>query len=334
MNRNPNKSKSGVTLIEALVAFSIFAFAASILTPMLLQARDKTRLAACANNLRELGQAVQDHEQSLGYLPSSGWGWRWTGDPDAGFGKNQPGGWLFDVVRFTKYSDVVNKDAGLSYPAKTEKMLVTHATPIPLFYCPDRRPVKVYPFSRNDSLANNLYACREGSCQVVRTDYQANSGNIAAGETSGPADFRQDPPNAYSPNWNGITFHVSALRRAQIEDGLSKTMCIGEKYLNPEHYLDGQDSADFLSAYCGIDRDVNGYTASATKSTPPQVIESFLPRRDKYGLSLNWTFGSAHESGFNIVNCDNSVRFISYKIDFVAFFRMCGRNDGPGTLAQ
>ena len=120
----------------------------------------------------------------------------------------------------------------------------------------------------------------------------------------------------------------------QIIDGLSQTMMVGEKYLNADNYTNGSDAADDNSDFIGIDRDVNGYAASATASlTNPMPIAQFQPRQDMPGLGLNWTFGSAHSAGFNMAFCDNSVRTISYDVDFVVFFQMGGRNDAtPGSV--
>ena len=325
------KSKSAFTLIELAVVMAIVALAVSLLMPMMLEAREEMRRNECANNLRRVGQAWLDHEQSLGYFPSSGWGWRWTGDPDRGFGRRQPGGWGFDVVRFTEYSNVANMGAGLrNDDEKAQAMITAQANPVPFFHCPERRPVTTYPLVRNGFLANNLPECQAGACEVARIDYQANSGNVAAGETGGPGGgrFSSDIPSQFSRAWTGVTFQVSELRLSQISDGLSNTICVGEKYLNVDNYLTGTDAADDNNSFVGIDRDVNGYTASATLGTTPRPNPQFQPQRDRAGVGLNWTFGSAHESGFNVANCDSSVRFLNYDIDYMVFFLLGGRADG------
>ena len=109
---------------------------------------------------------------------------------------------------------------------------------------------------------------------------------------------------------------------------MSKTICVGEKYLNPANYLNGRDGADDNTAFVGIDRDLNGYTASSRAGTPDNINRAFLPQRDRRGLSLPHTFGGPHESGINVVNLDSSVRFLSYEIDHYVFFLLGGRADG------
>ncbi len=44
--------------------------------------------------------AAPDHESAKKFFPSGGWGHNWIGDPDAGLGKNQPGGWAYSLIFF------------------------------------------------------------------------------------------------------------------------------------------------------------------------------------------------------------------------------------------
>jgi len=61
--------RRGFTLIELLVVIAIIAILAAILLPALRQAKEKAKQSACANNLRQLGLALnmyaQDHDGDL-----------------------------------------------------------------------------------------------------------------------------------------------------------------------------------------------------------------------------------------------------------------------------
>ena len=43
---------------------------------------------------------------------------------------------------------------------------------------------------------------------------------------------------------SGVSFQRSEVTMAQIRDGTSNTYLIGEKYLDPDHYLNGEDPGD------------------------------------------------------------------------------------------
>ncbi len=320
------------SLVEMVAVLGVLAFAVSLFAPLILDARDEMRLTQCADNLRRITLACNQHEQVLGFYPSSGWGWLWTGDPDRGFGESQPGGWAYDMVRFSEYSDEISQGAGLDDGLKALAMVAAHGVPVPIFNCPQRREPRAFPVPRNGMLARNLPECGANACSVTRLDYLVNSGSMDAGGIVGPIGNRNTNELTGSlRESNGISSQASEVRLSQITDGVSKTLCVAEKYLNPDNYFDGSDGSDDNSAFSGIDRDNNGYTASASRTEVPRPIPAYQPRRDRPGLGLISAFGSAHQSGFNAANCDGAVKFVSYNVDFLVFFRMGGRNDGPLT---
>ena len=277
--------------------------------------------------MRNMVLAWLNHESSLGFLPSSGWGWRWQGDPDRGYGKSQPGGWAYDILAYMEEQQLRDLGKGMEDSMKGQAMLTVVSTPISIFNCPTRREARTYPKSKGGVLGENLAECQEGRCNVARSDYRANSGNIALGETRGPTGDRSlnfDGEPYHNGRANGLTHHVSQTRLGQVSDGTSKTLCIGEKYMNADRYTDGLDPADDQNILQGIDRDVNGYTASMLNG---RVVEDFVPRRDVHGLGLNWTFGSSHDAIFNTVFIDGSGRTLEYGIEPDVFFLMGGRND-------
>jgi prepilin-type N-terminal cleavage/methylation domain-containing protein len=327
------------TLVELLVVIAIIGILVALLLPAIQAAREAARRAQCKNNLKQLALAFQSHHDAHGFLPSSGWGWRWTGDPDLGFGKGQPGGWGFDVLPYMEESIVRDIGKGItSRLEKQEAMIISVGTPIPTFNCPSRRAASAYPLVRNDYLSNNLSRCRPRNCPVARSDYQANSGSINTYEEAGPSSLRAvetfdwafDGEGSKQAQWNGITHQRSEIRIGQITDGTSNTYSVGEKYLNSDNYITGEDPADDQHIFGGHDRDVNGFTADDRLGPTGLTVVSqapLPPLQDQPGLELPFNFGSAHPSVFHMAFCDGSIHTMSYSIDTNTHRLLGGRND-------
>lgn len=67
----------GFTLIELLVVIAIIAILAAILFPIFMKAQMNARGAKCMSNLRQLGLAFREYNQSynLRFMPAAGWGY-------------------------------------------------------------------------------------------------------------------------------------------------------------------------------------------------------------------------------------------------------------------
>ncbi len=66
-----NVRRTGFTLIELLVVIAVIAVLVALLLPAVQQARERARSAQCANQLRQLGLALQNYETALGSFPPS-----------------------------------------------------------------------------------------------------------------------------------------------------------------------------------------------------------------------------------------------------------------------
>ena len=78
----------GFTLVELLVVIAIIGVLVGLLLPAVQAAREASRRTSCTNNMRQLGIAVHNHHDGLGYIPP-GIGYYTPGEPMRVFGTYQ-----------------------------------------------------------------------------------------------------------------------------------------------------------------------------------------------------------------------------------------------------
>ena len=97
---------AGFTLVELLVVIAIIGILVALLLPAVQAAREAARRSECTNHLKQLALGCLQHHDTFGTLPSGGWSWHWTGDPDMGFRREQPGSWLYHILPFMEEGDL------------------------------------------------------------------------------------------------------------------------------------------------------------------------------------------------------------------------------------
>jgi hypothetical protein len=117
----------------------------------------------------------------------------------------------------------------------------------------------------------------------------------------------------------GVFFVGSQTTVQKIPDGLSKTLLLGEKYLNPDRYYDGQDSADNEAALIGCNQDITRWTASR-------------PLNDTPGFADGTRFGGPHLGVLGLALCDGAIRFTDVNVDERLFRSLGHRADGEASV--
>jgi prepilin-type N-terminal cleavage/methylation domain-containing protein len=321
----PSLRRSGFTLVELLVVIAIIGVLVALLLPAVQMAREAARRIQCQNHLKQFGLAFQNHHDTIKHLPTGGWGWSWVGDPDAGFGVDQPGGWVFNILPYCEGKPIYDIAAGKSGPPKRADLTRMVQTPIKFFNCPSRRKAGLYQIP----IANDVFFNFEPVGLGAKIDYSANSGDQRPpnDDQNGNGGKPPAPPPAVPATYRftGIVYQRSTVRLAEITDGTANTLMIGEKHVSIQNYLTGLDQADNENLYVGFDNDTTRGMSNQRTGAVGDI--RFPPRADTRTADLR-TFGSAHPSGFNGVLCDGSVRVFSYNIDENVYMRLGHRADG------
>jgi prepilin-type N-terminal cleavage/methylation domain-containing protein len=325
-------AKSGFSLVECLIVIAIITLLVQLALPAIENAREAARQSQCQSNLRQIGLACHTYEATHKYFPSGGWTHHWVSDPNQGFGATQPGGWCYSVLPSLEHQATHDLGLGLTDADRRRVGATMFAVAISTFNCPSRRPVRAWPFVRTQSLLNIDEPLKAG-----RSDYAANIGNLTPSDQRwlGPETIEDasvwksgdDPESQWVATYhNGVVYQRSEVSPAMIEDGLSKTYLIGEKFLDPEHYRTGTSFGDDQSLYIGFDRD---NARSSNELHPPMqdsdVDEIWLPKGDSR-IVTDWNFGSAHPAAFHMLMCDGSVHRVAYDIDGIVHSDRGSRN--------
>ena len=333
-----SRKRTGFTLVELLVVIAIIGVLVALLLPAVQAAREAARRAQCMNNLKQIGLAFVNHHDSQRFFPSGGWGYNFVGDPDEGFGKSQPGGWVYSCLPYMELGTLhdigkgVKVTNGTTNTQKKATNLIIVQTPAPVFMCPSRGRNQVSPTCC--APVNSNY---DTDTPMAKSDYAGNFGDASQCVSGCPCEVTQTPlPSnvVAGRTWTqwpdderitGIVFTRSEVKMKDVTDGTSNTYAVGEKFIRPSGYEDNlADTGNDWSMYSGVQddtvRSTQYYPTTSNINTPVQDDDQV----NQNGLR----FGSIHPGGALFAMCDGSVQIISYDISPETHRRLGNRADG------
>jgi prepilin-type N-terminal cleavage/methylation domain-containing protein len=281
--------RAGFTLIELLVVIAIIAILIGLTMPAVQQAREAANRISCANNLKQIGLAMHHYESSHKRLPPS----RLTAEGPS---------WAWLVLQELEQHNLYRMwDAGLAF--NTFAALNVNAA-VPTYFCPSRRD------------ANQGSTClgfsQRQDC-LLFTGSTSALGDYAASIGTTGTDYLLTIANGPTLVPNGAYEFDHGLRFAEITDGLSNTLMIGEKHVPSSQF--GAYPLD-CSIYDGHNPVCN------TRAGGLDFPLAALPN------DPGWKFGSAHPGIVQFVYCDGGVRGLEKNINPAVLGLLTQRNDG------
>lgn len=324
-----SRPQRAFTLVELLVVIAIIGILVALLLPAVQSAREAARRLQCSNNLKQIGLAGHNHLSAYGHFPAGGWGWLWIGDPNMPKDWQQPGGWIYNSLPYVEQENVHDLAKGLTGSAKEQAGTQMIQTAIPGFNCPSRRKSKLYKIGTwNPDQRKPRYSTTHET--GARSDYAGNGGDVYTDANNGgsPLNYRggedatQNTSSAGAAAFakiaaisTGMFYPGSYPSEADIRDGTTNTLYVGEKYIDPNCYENAESAGDNENMYIGDNADIVRWVYQA-------------PQQDRNGYNTDRIWGSAHGSGFNVALCDGSVRTINYSIEQEVLRRLGNRRDG------
>jgi prepilin-type N-terminal cleavage/methylation domain-containing protein len=303
MTRKSSRTQ-GFTLIELLVVIAIIAILIGLLLPAVQKVREAAARMQSSNNLKQMGLAFHNHNDTLGRLPYNGWRNAAVNGGVANPNVQGSGSWCFQIFPYIEQDNLYKSWTFVhaTFPGTN----TAHHFAVKTLLSPGRGRGKGYKTTGADTNRAVGPVC----------DYAINA--------------RINRSDVDMLNASTITNSVDNRRTIQsLQDGSSNTVLVGEKALMMSEHADDSadnwDEATVQGGWGGLGRrgnfntSINSYVLVTDKNANIDVPP--LNVADHH-------YGSPWPAGVYFLMGDGSVRHVSFSITGQQLALMLHPSDG------
>jgi prepilin-type N-terminal cleavage/methylation domain-containing protein/prepilin-type processing-associated H-X9-DG protein len=343
-----HRIRSGFTLIELLVVIAIIGVLIGLLLPAVQAAREAARRAQCVNNLKQIGLALQNYVSAIGVLPPGYVSYvdgtvldACNQDQEDQQGVDRGAGWAWGsfILPYLEQSPVFNS-INFNFSVAYSMNDTCSLTPLSVYICPSDPGPSVIPVFENPPDPNNP-GSYDGSHIVDYVSRGNYVGMWGLGELCAQSGARDTPNNGGAGPLGahlGCFYRNSRTSLAEITDGTSNTICVGERSHN-------------LSYVTWVARSIDGWLGKTspieggTDLFNPSPEECWTQIMGPVGLedgdrTINnpmahvEDYWSRHPGGANMLFADGSVRFLKSSVNKIPWRALATRAGGEVVSAD